>query len=58
MLSRTLTQLSRVRRTSVSDLVDVAGLGCLVAAAWWWLPIVGLVALGLALLLAGWALDR
>jgi hypothetical protein len=38
--------------------MDVAGLGCLVGAAWWWLPIVGLVALGVALLYIGWAVDQ
>lgn len=41
-----------------SDVVDLAGLGCLVGAAWWWQPIVGLVALGLSLLLVGWVMDR
>lgn len=42
----------------VTDLVDLAGLGCLVGASWWWEPIIGLVALGLVLLLVGWAVDR
>lgn len=42
----------------VSDLVDLAGLGCLAGAAWWWQPVVGLVALGLVLLLIGWVMDR
>ena len=32
-----------------SALVELAGLGCLVAAAWWWLPVVGLVSLGVVL---------
>ncbi|MCW7941684.1 hypothetical protein AAW14_06480 [Streptomyces hygroscopicus] len=41
-----------------SDLVDLAGLGCLDGAAWWWQPIVGLVVLGLMLLLVGWVMDR
>lgn len=41
-----------------SDLVEIAGMGCLVTAAWWWLPIAGLIALGLALLLIGWVMDR
>lgn len=41
-----------------SDLVDLAGIGCLVGAAWWWFPIVGLVVTGLALLLIGWVMDR
>lgn len=41
-----------------SDVVELAGLGCLVTAAWWWLPIAGLIALGLALLLVGWVMDQ
>lgn len=48
----------RVPRGSASDAVDLAGLGCLVGAAWWWLPIVGLVATGLALLLIGWVMGE
>jgi hypothetical protein len=52
-----LPRLRRPRRT-LSDVVDVAGLGCLVGAAWWWQPIVGLVALGLVLLLVGWVVDQ
>lgn len=58
MLARAIAHLSHVRRSELSDLVDVAGLGCLVGAAWWWQPIVGLVALGGALLLTGWAMSR
>lgn len=41
-----------------SDVVEVAGLGCLVGAGWWWVPIVGLVATGLVLLLIGRVMDR
>ncbi|MGW1892137.1 hypothetical protein ACWCP6_18035 [Streptomyces sp. NPDC002004] len=52
-----LPRLRRPRRT-LTDLMDVTGLGCLVGAAWWWQPLVGLVALGLALLLIGWAVDQ
>jgi hypothetical protein len=52
-----LPRPQRPRRT-LTDVVDVAGLGCLVGAAWWWLPIVGLVALGVALLYIGWAVDQ
>jgi len=51
-----LPRLTRPR--ALSDVVDLAGVGCLVGAAWWWQPIVGLVALGLALLLVGWVMDR
>jgi hypothetical protein len=43
----------------LSDAVEVAGLGCLVGAAWWWVPVVGLVCTGLALLVVGLAVaDR
>lgn len=45
---------ARVPRSAAADLFDVGGLGCLVGAAWWWQPVVGLVSLGLALLLTGW----
>jgi hypothetical protein len=41
----------------LSDVVEVAGIGCLVGAAWWWLPLVGLVATGMALLFVGWVID-
>lgn len=41
-----------------STLVDLGGLGCLVGAAWWWAPIVGLVVTGLALLLIGWVMGE
>lgn len=47
----------RLSRRAASDIVDLAGVGCLVGAAWWWVPVVGLVALGLALLLVGWAIG-
>jgi hypothetical protein len=43
-------------RTS-SDVVEVAGLGCLDGAAWWWHPIVGLVVTGLILLFVGWVMG-
>lgn len=52
-----LPRLKRPRRT-LTDVMDVAGLGCLVGAAWWWQPIVGLVCLGVALIVTGWAVDR
>lgn len=45
---------ARIPRSATADAFDVSGLGCLVGAAWWWHPIVGLTALGLALLTAGW----
>jgi hypothetical protein len=37
--------------------VEVAGLGCLDGAAWWWHPIVGLVVTGLILLFVGWVMG-
>lgn len=52
-----LPQLRPPRRT-LSDVTDLAGLGCLVGAAWWWAPIVGLVVTGLALLLIGWVMGE
>lgn len=45
---------ARIPRSATADACDVSGLGCLVGAAWWWQPIIGLVALGAALLIAGW----
>ncbi|PJN00800.1 hypothetical protein CG740_23120 [Streptomyces sp. CB01201] len=48
----------RIPRSSVSDVVDLAGLGCLVGAAWWWVPVVGLVVTGLVLLLIGWVVGN
>lgn len=48
----------RVPRSAASDAIDLAGLGCLVGAAWWWVPIVGLVVTGLVLLLIGWVVGR
>ncbi|MEV5953736.1 hypothetical protein AB0M11_08155 [Streptomyces sp. NPDC051987] len=48
---------SRPRRT-LTDVTDVAGIGCLVGAAWWWQPIAGLVALGVALIVIGWAVGE
>lgn len=43
------TQLSRG-----SDLFELAGIGCLVGAAWWLVPVLGLFALGVALIYLGW----
>ena len=48
----------RIARGSLSDAVDLAGLGCLDTAAWWCHPVAGLVVLGLVLLLIGWVIDR
>lgn len=51
-------QISQIPRSTASDLFDLAGLGCLDGAAWWWQPIVGLVVLGLALFLVGWVIGN
>ncbi|WKK26559.1 hypothetical protein QZH56_13760 [Streptomyces olivoreticuli] len=53
-------KLSRPRRPrrAFTDALDVAGLGCLVTAAWWCHPVAGLIVLGLVLLLMGWVMDR
>lgn len=45
-------------RRLATDLLDVAGLGCLDAAAWWIQPIAGLAVLGVMLLFVGWVMDR
>jgi hypothetical protein len=45
-------------RRSITDLVEVAGLGCLDGAAWWIHPILGLAVLGAMLLFVGWVADR
>ncbi|SFF11587.1 hypothetical protein SAMN05216251_108224 [Actinacidiphila alni] len=47
----------RPKRT-VSDLVDLAGLGCLDGAAWWIHPVAGLAVLGGLLLFIGWVIDQ
>lgn len=52
-----LPKPSRPRRLA-TDLVDVAGLGCLDGAAWWIQPVAGLAVLGVMLLFVGWAVDR
>ncbi|MGA5819722.1 hypothetical protein ACPC54_17915 [Kitasatospora sp. NPDC094028] len=48
----------RPRRRLISDLVDLAGLACLDAAAWWLHPVLGLAVAGAVLLLVGWVMDR
>lgn len=42
------------RLTKFSDVFELAGIGCLVGAAWWFVPILGLCALGVALIYLGW----
>lgn len=37
-----------------SDLYELAGVGCLVAASFWWLPIFGLFSLGVSLIWLSW----
>lgn len=48
----------RLPRRLVTDLVDVAGLGCIDGAAWWIHPIAGLAVLGAMLLYVGWVMDQ
>jgi hypothetical protein len=47
----------RIPRSFASDSADVAGMGCFVAAAFWWNSIIGLLVLGVALLVIGWVTD-
>jgi fatty acid desaturase len=47
----------RPGRRTVSDAVELAGLGCLDGAAWWWQPIVGLLVLGGLLVFVGWVIG-
>jgi hypothetical protein len=42
------------RLSKVSDFSELAGIGCVVGAVWWWLPILGLASLGVALFYIGW----
>lgn len=49
-----LPRFKRPKKRMASDLVDLAGLACLDAAAWWLCPVAGLIVLGLVLLLIGW----
>ncbi|MER6064837.1 hypothetical protein ABT167_27420 [Streptomyces sp. NPDC001792] len=52
-----LPRIKRPRRT-LTDVTDVVGVGCLVGAAWWWQPILGLIATGVAIIGIGWVVDR
>lgn len=52
-----LPRPQRPRRT-LTDALDVAGLGCLVGDAWWWQPQAGLAALGAVLVYIGWAVGE
>jgi len=52
-----LPRLKRPRRT-LTDALEVAGIGCMVGAAWWWQPIIGLAILGVALFYIGWAVGE
>lgn len=47
----------RPRRT-FTDITDLAGIGCLVGSAWWWQPLAGLIATGVALLVIGWVVGE
>lgn len=57
MLKRLVRKPAAPRKLA-TDLVDVAGLGCLDGAAWWIHPIAGLAVLGAMLLYVGWVMDQ
>jgi hypothetical protein len=46
------------RRRHLSDVADVAGIGCLVTAGWSVSPVLGVALLGAALLLVGWVISH
>jgi len=42
------------RLAKLSDVFELAGIGCGVGAVWWWHAILGLLSLGCALFYLGW----
>lgn len=42
------------RLAQCSDVFELAGIGCLVTAVWMWNPVLGVAALGAALIYLGW----
>lgn len=48
----------RAVRQAVSGITDVAGGACIVGAALSWNTTIGCFLLGVALLIAGWVIDR
>lgn len=57
-LLKRIVRKPKAPRRLATDLVDVAGLGCLDGAAWWIHPIAGLAVLGAMLLYVGWVVDQ
>lgn len=49
--------LRRYWRDVCSTLVELVGIGLLVTAAWTFAPLAGLVALGVALIVVGYAIN-
>ncbi|MDH6123869.1 MULTISPECIES: DUF1056 family protein [unclassified Kitasatospora] len=48
----------RITRRVLSEVSDVAGIGCVVGAVWSWNVAAGVLLLGVALILIGWVIDR
>jgi hypothetical protein len=46
--------LKRLPQRKFSDVLDIAGIGCIVGSVWWLAPIAGLFATGVALMFLGW----
>jgi hypothetical protein len=48
----------QIRRSAISDVTDVAGIGCVVWSAWSLNSTLGELVLGLSFLAVGWAVSR
>lgn len=49
---------AKLTRGATANVLGIAGAVCLVAGAWHWNLVAGLVSLGLALVVTGWAVDE
>jgi hypothetical protein len=49
---------AKLTRSAMANVLGIIGAACLVIAAWHWNPIAGLAALGVGVLLVGWAVDE
>jgi hypothetical protein len=49
---------AKLTRSAIANTLGAVGALCLVTGAWEWNPVAGVAALGLGLLLAGWAVDE
>ena len=49
---------AKLTRSAMANVLGVVGAICLVTGAWRWHPVAGIVALGVCLLLMGWAVDE